>query len=87
MSEEDKKYSKQLLGKTVVSKNGKRFGEVANVTFETRTGELIQIILKNPTIYIEGLDLERDKQGNLLIPFSSVLAIGDFVVIQEEDLI
>jgi len=87
MSEEDKKYSKQLLGKTVVSKNGKRFGEVANVTFETRTGELIQIILKNPTVYIEGLDLERDKQGSLLIPFSSVIAIGDFVVIQEEDLI
>jgi len=87
MSEEDKKYSKQLLGKTVVSKNGKRFGEVANVTFETRTGELIQIILKNPTVYIEGLDLEKDKQGSLLIPFSSVIAIGDFVVIQEEDLI
>ena len=87
MSEEDKKYSKQLLGKTVVSKNGKRLGEVANVTFETRTGELIQIILKNPTVYIEGLDLERDKQGSLLIPFSSVIAIGDFVVIQEEDLI
>ena len=87
MPEEDKKYSKQLLGKTVVSRNGKRFGEVANVTFETRTGELIQIILKNPTVYIEGLDLEKDKQGNLLIPFSSVIAIGDFVVIQEEDLI
>ena len=46
MAEEDRKYSKQLLGKTVVTKSGKRFGEVGNITFETRTGELIHLILK-----------------------------------------
>ena len=33
----------------VVTKSGKRFVEVCNLTFETRTGELIQIVLKNPT--------------------------------------
>ena len=87
MTEEDRKYSKQLLGKTVVTKSGKRFGEVGNITFETRTGELIHIILKNPTSYTEGLDLERDPQGDLLIPFSAVLAVGDFVVVSEEDIV
>lgn len=87
MAEEDKKYSKQLLGKTVVSKTGKRFGEVGDITFETRTGELIQIILKNPTGYCEGLELEKDKAGNLLIPYSAVIAVGDFVVVAEEDVV
>ena len=87
MAEEDKRYAKQLIGKTVVSKAGKRFGEVGNITFEIRTGELIQIILKNPTGFTEGLDLEKDSQGNLLIPFSSVIAVGDFVVVSEEDII
>ncbi len=87
MSEEDKKYSKQIIGKTVVTKSGKRFGEVGNITFETRTGELIQIILKNPTSYAEGLELERDKNGNLMIPYSAVIAVGDFVVVSEEDII
>lgn len=84
---DDKRNSKQLIGKTVVTKTGKRFGEVGNITFETRTGELIQIILRNPTGYAEGIDLERDKAGSLLIPFSSVIAIGDFVVVSEEDII
>ena len=87
MAEEDKKYSKQLIGKTVVTKSGKRFGEVGNITFETRTGELIQIVLKNPTSYAEGMELERDNQNNLTIPFSAVIAVGDFLVVSEEDII
>jgi len=31
--------------------------------------------------------LEKDKGGNTLIPFSSVMAMGDFMVIAEEDII
>jgi len=87
MAEDDKRYSKQILSKTVVTKSGKRFGEVSNISFETRTGELMQIILKNPTTYAHGLDLEKDNDGNLAIPFSAVIAIGDFVVVSEEDII
>ena len=87
MAEQDKKYSKQLLGKTVVSKTGKKFGEVGDLSFETRTGEIIQIRLKNPTGYCEGLELEKDTNGTLLIPYSAVIAVGDFVVVAEEDII
>lgn len=87
MVEEEKKYSKQIIGKIVVTKSGKRFGEVGNVTFETRTGELIQVILKNPTSYAEGLELEKDKGGLLMIPYSAVIAVGDFVVVSEEDIV
>ena len=64
MTEEEKRYSKQILGKTVITKSGKKFGEVGNISFETRTGELIQIILKNPTSYTEGLELEKDPEGD-----------------------
>ena len=87
MVEEEKKFSKQLIGKTVVSKTGKRFGEVGDILFETRSGELIHLVLVNPTTYIEKLDLERDSNNNLLIPFSAVIAMGDFLVIGEEDII
>ena len=87
MAEEDKKFSKQLLGKTVVSKTGKRFGEVGDMIFETRSGELIHLVLANPTSYTEKLELEKDKDGRILIPFSSVIAVGDFMVIAEEDII
>ena len=87
MAEDEKKYSKSLLGKTVVTKTGKKFGEVGNLIFETRTGELMQIVLKNHTSYIGGLELEKDSEGNHTIPFSAVIALGDFVVVSEEDII
>jgi len=85
--EPEKRLSKQIIGKTVVSKTGKKFGEVADIIFETKTGELINLILTNPTPYAEKLELEKDKDGEILIPFSAVTAIGDFLVIAEEDII
>ena len=87
MAEEEKKFSKHLIGKTVVSKTGKRFGEVGDLVFETRSGELIHMILSNPTSYTQKLELEKDKEGNILIPFSAVIAVGDFMVVAEEDII
>ncbi len=87
MAEEDKRFSKELIGKTIVSKNGKRFGEVGDLIFETRTGELINIVLINPTVYTEKLELEKDKSNSILIPYSAVIATGDFLVIAEEDII
>ena len=85
--DEDKRYSRQLMGKTVVSKSGKRFGEVYDIVFETKSGELIHLVLKSPTAYIEKLELEKNKEGQLLIPFSAVIAIGDFMVVSEEDIV
>jgi len=87
MAEVEKTMSKQLLGKLVVSKAGKRFGEVGDFVFEEKSGEIIHLVLVNPTAYIEKLELEKDKEGSILIPFSAVIAIGDFLVIAEEDII
>jgi len=85
--DEEKRYSKQLVGKKVVTKSGKVFGEVNNIIFETRTGEILQISLRNTTGYCEGLDLERTKQGEVLVPYSAVVAQGDFIVVAEEEII
>jgi len=85
--EQEKRFSKDLIGKTIVSKSGKKFGEVGDLIYETRSGELIHIVLINPTIYTERLELEKDKENNILVPYSAVIAIGDFLVIAEEDII
>lgn len=87
MAEEEKRFSKQILGKTVVSKTGKKFGDVGDIIFETKSGELIHIVIANPTPYCDKLELEKNKQGSMLIPFSAVIAMGDFMVIAEEDII
>jgi len=84
---DDKKFARDLIGKIVVSKSGKRFGEVGDIIFETKSGELIHILLANPTSYTEKLELEKNKENEFLIPFSAVIAVGDFLVIAEEDII
>lgn len=82
----DKKPFNEIIGKLVVTKEGKRLGIVRDITFETRTGELIQLIVKDPTIYTKNLNLERTKDKEILLPYNAIIAIGDFVVISEEDI-
>ena len=83
----DKKPFKTLLGKQVVTKEGKKLGIVKDITFEARTGELIHIILRDLTTYTSNLSLERTKERETLIPYNSVIAVGDFIVVSEEDLL
>jgi len=83
----DKKPFRALLGKQVVTKEGKKLGVVKDITFEARTGELIHIILRDLTIYTSNLSLEKTKDREALIPYNSVIAVGDFIVVSEEDLI
>jgi len=83
----DKKPFKALLGKQVVTKEGKKLGIVKDITFEARTGELIHLILKELTTYTTNLSLERTKEKEALVPYNSVIAIGDFIVVSEEDLV
>ncbi len=82
----EKRPAKELVGKLVVTKEGKRIGIVKDMTFETRSGELIQIVITNATSYAGSLNLEKGKAGELFIPYSSIMAIGDFVVVGEEDM-
>ena len=83
----DKKPLKDIIGKLVVTKEGKRLGIVKDITFETRTGELIQMLLKDPTPYTRNLNLEISSSKDVLVPYNTIIAIGDFVVVSEEDLL
>ena len=83
MSESKEKIlSKKLLEKVVVSKSGKKFGEVGDLIFDTKTGEILDFTIINPTKYVKDVSLEKDTNGDF-----SVIAIGDFVVISEEDIL
>ena len=82
-----KRPHKEIIGRLVVTKEGKKLGLVKDITFETRTGELIHIVLKDSTDYSSQLHLERSNKGELLVPYNSIIAIGDYVVVSEEDLV
>ena len=68
----------------------KRYGRIQalkDVSFETKSGELINLVVKDSTIYTKNLNLERSSENELLIPYNAIIAIGDFVVVSEEDFI
>jgi len=75
-----------LINKMIVTKEGKRLGFVKDITFETRAGELISLVVKDITPYTKNLNLEKTGSNELLIPYNSIIAIGDFVIVSEEDL-
>ena len=77
-----------VVGKTIVSEEtGRKFGVVTNVDFVTESGELMNIVVDQPTKHLTDLNLKTDDKGRLLVPFSSVKSIGDFVIISENELI
>ncbi len=82
----DKRPFRSLLGKQVVTKEGKKLGIAKDLTFETKTGELIHLVIKDLTSYTTNLSLEKTKDKEALVPFNSVIAVGDFIVVSEEDL-
>lgn len=83
----DKKPFREIIGKLIVTKEGRRLGIVKDITFETKTGELIQLVLRDPTPYVRSLNLEASPSREVLLPYNSIIAIGDFVVVSEEDLV
>ena len=60
---------------------------MGDLIFETRTGELLYLVMKQSTPHASSIDLEKTKDGQHMVPFSSVVATGDFVVIAEEDIV
>ncbi len=76
-----------ISGKMIVTKEGRRLGFVKDLTFETNSGEVINVIVKDATAYTKNLNLEKINSSEILIPYNSIIAIGDFLIVSEEDLI
>ena len=79
---------RDLIGKVIVSEEtGRKFGVVGDLNFVSESGELLNLVLVEPTKHIGDLTLEKDEQNRLLVPFSSVKSVGDFVIISEKEIV
>ena len=77
-----------IVGKTLISEEtGRKFGVVSNIDFITESGELLNIVVEQPTKHLSDLNLKTDEHGKVMVPFSAVKSIGDFVIISENELI
>ena len=85
---EERIRSKALIGKVLVSEEtGKKFGMVGDIDYIIESGELINLVLSENTPHTENLNLQQDDKNRLLVPFSSVRSVGDFVIVSEKDIV
>ena len=88
MAEAERVRGKDLVGKVIVSEeSGRKFGIVGDVAFITESGELMNLVVTEPTKGAQELGLSEDDRGRLLIPFSAVKSVGDFIIIAEKDIV
>ncbi len=78
--------SRELIGKVLISdESGKKFGVVGDIDYITESGELINLVLIQPTKHATELKLQQDDKGRVLVPFSAVRSVGDFVIVAEKE--
>jgi sporulation protein YlmC with PRC-barrel domain len=83
-----KSRGRDIVGKVVVSEEtGRKFGVVGDINFIADSGELLSIVLVEPTKHVSDLTLEKDESNRFLVPFSSVKSVGDFVIISEKEIV
>lgn len=82
-----KTRGREFIGKVIVSEEtGRKFGVVGDMNFVAESGELLNIVMVEPTKHTLDLSLEKDESNRYLIPFSSVKSVGDFVIISEKEI-
>ncbi len=46
----------------------------------------MNLLLTEPTRATSDLQLQQDDKGRIIIPFSAVKSVGDFVIVSEKDI-
>lgn len=70
-----------IAGKEIVNIDGTVLGSLENAVFEQKTGKLVDLVVKPD----RELNRQRYREDGkfVLIPFSSVVAVKDFIVVDE----
>ncbi|MCD6512158.1 MAG: PRC-barrel domain-containing protein [Thermoplasmata archaeon] len=78
-----KMMENELRGKKVMSSEGLYLGIIKNMTVDTKTGKLIDLIVE-PSDKIDPRLYHQNEEGYLVFPFDSVKSVKDVVVLGEE---
>jgi len=76
-----KEFLSNLRGKTVMTEEGDLLGGLDDFIANTRTGRLDSMLVK-PADSVEPRLYKTDAKGRLLLPFRSMRAVRDVVVIK-----
>ncbi|MEW6328704.1 MAG: PRC-barrel domain-containing protein [Candidatus Micrarchaeota archaeon] len=77
--------AKQLAGKKLITNDGEEIGKLVDLTINEVTGKIDALVIEpnmdNPT----ARRLKKE-DGNIMIPYNSVLAVSDHVIVDKKGL-
>jgi sporulation protein YlmC with PRC-barrel domain len=76
-----KVYAGSIAGKEIVTVEGTILGNVENMVYDIQTGALIDLVVKPDSELMRQKYREEGKY--VLIPFDSVCAVKDYIVVDE----
>ena len=74
-------FAGNLAGKQIVTVEGTTLGDVENMVFDIQTGALVDLVVK-PDAQLDRQKY-REEGKFILIPFDSVGAVKDYIVVEE----
>ncbi len=77
--------AEQLVGKEIITNDGFLLGSFVDATFDETTGKIEKIIVDAADSDIVKKKFEV-KEGKIEIPYSGVLAVNDFIVVDSRSL-
>ncbi|MEM4296012.1 MAG: PRC-barrel domain-containing protein [Candidatus Anstonellales archaeon] len=77
--------AKQITGRMVITNEGEEFGRVVDLNVNELTGDIEDLII-DPNPDNTSLEQLRTEDDYVLIPFNSVLAVGDYLIVDKRRL-
>lgn len=76
-----KVFAGSIADKQIVNIDGAVLGDLENVIYEVLTGKLVDLVVKPNS----GLDRTKYREDGkyVLLPYSSVVAVKDYIVVDE----
>lgn len=69
----------------ILTDKGLRVGRIFDIIIDENDGKLETLVIE-PESQEVAQNLTTDEEGNVLVPFSSVVAVRDYIVISEKSL-
>ncbi len=76
-----RKFVTELRGKTVMTNDGQILGLIDNFVVDTATGGIAHVLV-TPSEDVEARLFQNDSVGRLVLPFKSMRAVKDVVVME-----
>ena len=79
-------FASRLRGMNVLTDRGLQVGRLQDMLVDEESGRIISLVVRPITREALG-NISKDSSGNALLPFSSVMAMRDYIVVNERVLV